>query len=347
MLKKEDYYTRKLVLASLFVANILIFVGCNNADVGEQNVGQSRDALINEFNVYKLKDIQLNAQELESRVKTLTGLMVKDRDLSAFTRDGLDVALEQKETLFAKPFQNAPDVFVSYNPERNKLTIENEDLTTPELDEIPEYEANPDGIGETNARSIMESFLNELDASRMISKSNYDAKDVRVAYYKTGRGPVGKPEEQTMWIDEYLFTLDKKIDGIRVYGDYIRIGVHRTGEVSSLRIAEMDISESAQPRVTRAVSTDDVINKFYSEIPWDSEAVILENQIAYVKQETDNEAVVEPVQLIRYTLQTPTKDGGTIASEVITKGYSLVSPQISSVDYSPAGSTDIGISDAK
>ncbi len=347
MLKKEQARTLKIVLTSIFIANIFMSVGCENNDTNDQDLEQSKDALFNEYKVYRLKNIPMTAQAFQSKVTKLTGLMVKGKDLSLFTKKGLDVALEQDETLFAKPFQNAQGVFVSYEPRMNKISIENEEMTIPALDVIPRYEADPNGIGEAKARIIMEGFLQKLNASNLVSKSNYDSKDVRVSYYKTGRGPIGEPEKQTMWIDEYLFTLNRRIDGIKVHGDYIRIGVHRTGEVSSISIAETDISESSKPRVSRNVSNENIVDRFYSEIPWDSEPVILENEVAYIKRETDTEAVVEPVQLIHYVLRTPTKDGRTILSEVLTKGFSLVSPKSASVDYSPGANAEVGISDSK
>ncbi|MGH9932267.1 MAG: hypothetical protein ACREA9_23950 [Pyrinomonadaceae bacterium] len=265
-------------------------------------------------------------------VEIMTGQTMKRRAsvLAVKSLDGVVRRMEAK-------LPEAPGMEIEYLREYDELRIVDSELA---VSTRPKYDISRDDALKA-ARKVFE----QLAGRKIVDSQQFDWDRVDTASTMVGEGSNdGKKTDKRR--TEYRFTLRRVLNGIDVANAGIRIVIHASGRVSSVRVGGVSIASKVgaggreEPTGTgrwleRRV-TDDPTARFDRElVPKEAKAKIAWSRVMYVMPENKRAAVVEPLHVISYSLEFPTKDGPSVVSRRQTVGFSLVDPKAAPVDLTP------------
>ena len=174
---------------------------------------------------------------------------------------------------------------------------------------------SPGEIDEATARSLMKEAVGRLVAAGLVRAEDYDPTGASLAWRRIGEGR--KDENVVDKILEYRFSLLRQINGVPFANAGIRVGVHRTGTVSSLRVGGAEILSVRQGGletptdarggvVTRVVARADIALRFGQEFP---NAKIWTQGLMYAMRDDVEEDVIEPKEHFLFTRVSESPDG--------------------------------------
>ena len=106
---------------------------------------------------------------------------------------------------------------------------------------------SPTEVDEATARDLMKDAVGRLVAAGVVRAQDYDPAGASLAWRKVGGGRMD--ESVVDKILEYRFTLLRQINGVPFVNAGIRVGVHRAGKVSSLRVGGAEVLSARQGAV--------------------------------------------------------------------------------------------------
>jgi hypothetical protein len=237
----------------------------------------------------------------------------------------------------------APALEVTYLADYDELRIVDRELmhSTAPKDELSQDEAVK------RARRLFD----ELARRRLIDERQFRWDNLEVASTWVGRGAVdGSTAEERKRI-EYRITLRRVLNGIEVANAGIRIGVHVSGRVSSLRLGGVSIGSRVKGDVDepigkgrwskRQVATEGLKARFEREIGARGNTRIAWAREMYVMPENKRTAIVAPMYVVSYSLAVPTDDDQLAVSRRKTIGFSLTEPQAAPMDLTPPVRTPV------
>lgn len=230
-----------------------------------------------------------------------------------------------------------PSLDVTYLVDYDELRIVNVELmhSTSPKDEVSQDEA---------VKRARRAF-DELARRKLVDARQFRWDNPDVASTWVGRGPVdGSTAEERKRI-EYRITVRRVLNGIEVANSGVRIGVHVSGRVSSLRLGGVSIASRVEGDLDepsgkgrwakRQVGTEDLRARFEREVAARANTRIAWAREMYVMPENKRTAVVAPMYVVSYSLAVPTDDDQIAVSRRKTIGLSLTEPSAAPVDLTP------------
>lgn len=184
----------------------------------------------------------------------------------------------------------------------------------------------------------------ELARRQLVNPRHYRWDTADVGSTWVGSGSLdGKTAERKRI--EFRITLRRILNDIELANAGIRIGVHTSGRVSSLRLGGVSVASKAagdteEPIgkgrwLKRQVAIDDLKSRFEREVGDRVKVRIAWERAMYVMPESKRTAVVEPLYVVSYSLVVPTDSDQTAVSRRKTIGFSLVDPKAALVNLTP------------
>lgn len=225
------------------------------------------------------------------------------------------------------PLASEPQLHIKYHARFNDLRVSNR-----RLQEIVD---GPD-VGEGRAWQRFITAFDTLVQSDLIQAKHYDLGTTKKSFTRFAIGKSEQQNEEKSTVTEYVFTVLRNLNGVRVANAGIRIAIHRCGEVSSIRLGGVTVATSmelgAQGFATSgaaeagvfqiAVTEDAAKRRFAAEFPL---AVVDWSGIMYVMPDGFDVAIIEPKFVFSYSNHT-TVEGQPVASRRQMTAYSLRNP---------------------
>jgi hypothetical protein len=340
---KTKIYATALITISLFLFSAQALRRGPEAAVIPQTgtaktPGDSNEFTETKLNAYLMRWPARTLPEAAARARALAEMLVGRSLPSAPVEMALKSA-KSDSAGWTRPFSDVPDIIIRYTPQADDTRVLNLELTS-----------DPFGmdIGEDLAREAMQTYFRRLAERGLIDPSHYDLKKVRAGHTRSASGSkLGS--ERLEWVEEYRFTLLRQLNGIDVANAGITIGVHPTGQLSSVRLGGVEVEsvgegDSESPTAqggTREVlvSKSEIANRFNAEVPFNAHAQVSNERLMYVMPEEAREAVVEPMYVYTYSLEVDL-GGATSISRKKTVGYSLTAPFKPPTDFLPPGAPE-------
>lgn len=183
-------------------------------------------------------------------------------------------------------------VVVVYDPELDDLMIVNTRL-------LDMQTRTPD-VSTDALLSVAADVVAGLVAAEVVDSSvSIDQADT--AIIRSGSG--GSNGEHEEWVDEVLFDLGARVEGIDLADARLRIGLTPAGEVSSVQVTSVHAEHAG--RVTIARSIDDIEDAFADYVAAttpSAETVYVDARLpAYVLYQNASTSLVEPRYLVIYS----------------------------------------------
>jgi hypothetical protein len=234
---------------------------------------------------------------------------------------------------------DAPALEVVYLPEYDELRIADRELaaSTSPTKEIPQDEAL------RLARRTFET----LAERKLLDPGQFNWDKAEIASTWAGGGPSDAKERMERHRLEYRVTLRRSLNGIEVANAGIRIAVHVSGRVSSLRLGGVSVASKPaaggleQPTgagvwVQRRTTNTEMQSRFEREmVPARAKAHIAWSRVMYVMPENKRTALVQPLYAVSYSLEYPSEEGYTAVSRRRTIGFSLLDAKAAPIDLTP------------
>lgn len=217
----------------------------------------------------------------------------------------------------------------------------------PALDELRIIDttlaSNPNGqdIGKEKAMEIARDTMKQLAEMDGLNRLNYGLDNVQVGYQMVGEGSMDA-KVKTQHITEYRLTFRPDINGIELANAGVRIGVHRSGKITGIRLGGVSVKGTAKG-VPVKVNDGTVMEAFNSLIPKGTKARIAWARPMYVLPDDVDASVVEPAMVYAYSVVS-SSDGHEVVSRRKMVGLSLTSEKPVITDYSPPAKQHTGTS---
>lgn len=302
----------------------------------EQSSSSSEKLLSQDVSAFVMRWPTRSIAEMVERTHVLAEVFAR-RSMSA---EPVMTALRNAATdttQWVNPFTEMPDLVVRYIPNVDEIHMLNLSLSNTETDV---------DVGQDKAHEVMRAYFSELVERGVLRAEDFDLDKVRVSYTRSGSGDrVGS--QRTEWVEEYRFTLLRQLNGIDVANAGLTFGIHRSGELSSIRLGgvevestrvgrtEIPIGEGARPE--RHMPRSVIEERFKAETPTTAQVRVIWDGLMYVMPEGVAEAVVEPMHVYSYTL-TFRADDDSVVSRRKTVGYSVTDPGAAAIDFSSPSS---------
>jgi hypothetical protein len=113
------------------------------------------------------------------------------------------------------------------------------------------------------------------------------------------------PEERAEWVMEYQYTMNRVVDGLDVIDAGVRIGINRDGEVSSIRVTDVDITAvpaSPSDVVTMSAARESLIAAEREEHP-EALVVIEHERLGVLLGPVQHTVIIPPSMVFNYSLR--------------------------------------------
>jgi hypothetical protein len=231
---------------------------------------------------------------------------------------------------------DAPELEIVYLVEHDELRMVDTELAA---STAPERE-----MAQDEAIQLAKRAFDGLARHNVVVQRQYDWSKPDVASTWVGSGSLdGKTSERKR--TEYRITVRRTINGIELANAGVRIAVHASGRVSSVRVGGVSVASRVAGDVeeptgkgrwlNRRVPISDLDARFARSVPEQAKARVAWSRVMYVMPETRRAAVVEPLYVVSYSLEFPTDAGETAVSRRKTVGLSLVDPAVPPLDLTP------------
>lgn len=220
-------------------------------------------------------------------------------------------------------------VLMKYDPEHDEIRVLYE-----ELDAVEEAATSVDVDG---VREVAEKVLAQLGESGVIDPRLYERAALQLGYRLTGDGPLDQ-EPKPGRIVGYRLTFRPRLSGFEMVNAGVRMGILTSGRLVSLRLGGVEPTEGWQQgaasgrREEVRVSTQDLMERFYRQVPEGAEAQVAWSRVMYVMPEGESRAVVAPRLLVSYS-ERRMLDDQPVVSRRKTLAYSLTDPDAPPIDF--------------
>lgn len=147
----------------------------------------------------------------------------------------------EEKVRFRPAPDDAPNVVVSYQARYDDL--EALDLghvrARPDLVFGPKPPVLNEGLGEQTARARMEFVLGVMETEGLVPSGSFVPASAELGVWKEFESRA--PNETAEWVVEYQYSMNRVVDGLQVLDAGIRIGISRSGALSSLRITDISV----------------------------------------------------------------------------------------------------------
>lgn len=120
-------------------------------------------------------------------------------------------------------------------------------------------------IGATAARALAEEVASTLAQDGLLQAEHYDFENATLGRVKFGAAL--NDEIAVQHVKEYRFYVQSAVNGIHLSDGEFRVGIHRTGSISHVRIGAPEILDVSSDKVTRTVTDAQLDQRFESEYP--------------------------------------------------------------------------------
>ncbi len=198
-------------------------------------------------------------------------------------------------------------------------------------------------IDEDEALAVFHDTLARLEGAGLVVTTQYDMERIQSGHRVAGSG-TRNGSGATEYIREYRFTVLRSLNGIPVANNGIRIGIHASGKVSSLRLGGVAIESHVDGRghelpvhpgwsMPRTVSREQVRARFDDMFSSLSTAHVDFEGVMYVLPRGAPPAVVEPVYFYRFS-RPQSVDGVAGAGRQERVAFSLRDPAAPVITFS-------------
>lgn len=220
---------------------------------------------------------------------------------------------ELPTTRYSKVTAVHPDLSVRYDQGSDTLVVANE-----ELEFRPPAVEGDAPANEAAARSVFDATVSQLAQAGVINPEDYDLKNVRVGWtdYVVARSD----EEPEPTVLNFRFNAQRLIGGLPLRGAGMRISVHRSGRIASVKLRRASVKISAGARVPTTVSLPDCEARFRREHP---DGSVHSAELAYVLPDPGAHGVAEPKCVVSFNELTRQPTGETVVARRQQARYSL------------------------
>lgn len=169
------------------------------------------------------------------------------------------------------------------------------------------------------ARPVFDRALSHLDAAGLLEIADYDLVNVQVAAtkYAEGWSDGPSPEEQVV---NYRFTARRMLGNIPVLDADVRIAVHVSGQISSIRLNRAGLTLTERATNVPKLSLAQCQKRFGQEF---ANSYVNYALIGYVLS-SGSEAILEPKCVVSYSSLTPRSDGPSVVGRRQQARYDLL-----------------------
>lgn len=310
-----------MVSKTLSAMCLLTFVSCTESEnlTSGQRAQQGLEAPTG-LASYDAGRVRRTAGEIAERVLTLAALV--DPKTSA-SHERIASVFESTPKLviepawFVRPFPENSNLVVAYHLNADDLRVSNRSLTQ-------DYES-PASVDEGQARELFHEAFEALASSGVIDRTHYDLAREHVGYTKHGSGSTidGVTRESEPQVSEYHFRVRRLIDNIEFANQLLKISVHVTGRISSVRVVSAEVGARQGSLKARVLSDADLKSRFSRDYPngyaeWD--------QVLYSFPGDENSGVIEPKHVFSFSNVTMS-DGEPVVSRRQEVRYSVTSSE--------------------
>ncbi|MGI9304484.1 MAG: hypothetical protein ACR2RB_17525 [Gammaproteobacteria bacterium] len=217
--------------------------------------------------------------------------------------EGVEAAISgETSTDWSSVFADAPQLRVRYLPEYDELRMI-------DLEVVSDFDSGDD-LNEEDAINLAQKYLSDLERRGVLDRSQFDLSRPQIGYHRVAAGEIDgrKAFDQ---ITEYRITLRRVINGIEAANAGVRLSVHASGRLAGVRLGGVSVKSAMADGVeaptgqgkvlTRNVSTGEIAQRFFKELPANATADVAWSKIMYVMPEDTSKAVVEPLHVYSYS----------------------------------------------
>ncbi len=232
------------------------------------------------------------------------------------------------------PFSD-PNLVVQYRSQTDDLSIEDSSCLR---DGRPASD-----IGEDAARTLAQKAIADMASKAIITPGNYDTTDLapahlrRTEYAGDGKDPID-------YVVEYRFRTLRRLNGIEVANNGVVVGITPKAELSSIRVGGVQFDTVASGGTERPTASGAMVARTvsheYAKARFAYEAgragankQMHWSKIMYVMPEGQQEAVIEPMLITRFSNVGSGNGGKTIPGRGQVIGISLTNASAELVKF--------------
>lgn len=156
-----------------------------------------------------------------------------------------EAVLKSDRFVWSRPVVDHPNIVVGYMRQYDDVFIL--DTYLPDLERYVGPAGPVTDIGEMAAYDVFEDALGELQARSIVDEC-MDPTQATVGYVREW---VQAQSQAVSWVSEYQFTVNCEIEGFALLDAGLRLSVHRTGHITSLRVTDIIHSVVDRPSTTQ------------------------------------------------------------------------------------------------
>jgi hypothetical protein len=323
----------------IIVAAVLVSTSCSGdaaLKAAESEVAPRSEASSEVYVPVSIQHIERSDAHIAARVQALSELIVgEDIDQSWMAE-----AVWAETPSWGRPIPGRPNLSVFYDRANDDLLVLNDALTdgVPEFvqaiqsaltqgdeQELLEWSGYRDvGIGPESARDALANCIHALGDLGVIDETEFEVGEAHLGEQISG---MGNSTASVEWIDEYRFYLNRKVNGIDVFGAGLNIGIHRDGDVSSIRVADLAIAKAPDGIEfgvkERVVSAEQIEAKLHGALPEGVlERKVQREMVAYVLPRGETSSVVYPLHVAMFS-DVHASPNGPVPSRRLTRGFPI------------------------
>lgn len=277
-------------------------------------------------------------EQVTDRAQAMIEVLLQKPVQVAGLRDAMTA--QGAEPQWLQAIADSPDIYVKHFPAYDELRVINTALSK-------QREVSHD-VGEAEAVQLAKRAVLQLAKRGLLNAKQYQLDTPHVGYQRVGAGTPNGGELYSRVV-EYRVTFNRQINGIEVANAGVRLGVHATGALTSIRLGGvsvrsrlqngMELPNSGMAAATRRVSDAQLSKRFEADVPRGADANIAHARLMYVMPEDVRKANVMPMQVYSFALAQDVA-GETIHSRRQLVGYSVIdaaAPAVQLTATHPAG----------
>lgn len=289
----------------------------------------------------QLRRIHRSPEDLVSRTQAVLTLFSHEPpDADRLARWAVQALERPHQTLQLHPLPEAmPGLVVMVHPWEDDLMIFDVERfqARPELEHGPEPVAVDEGVGDVAARQAMVGALASLVAADVLP-DGYDPDAARLGLWREleGRGPGLRAE----WIVEYQYTMNRHVAGLEVIDAGIRIGIDRRGELSSVRLTDVEVIVHGAGKLPLTLSQAREAFLAAEQVRFPDASILIERErVGALLGPLEDAAAGAPCLVVNYSLRFEDGPGPAAISRqkiatvsLVSGGYQQVYPVTSDVE---------------
>jgi hypothetical protein len=201
-----------------------------------------------------------------------------------------------------------PGIVVSYDGEHDDLMVVNSAL----IDTSDETDVSDDALA-SEVRRVAEHLISAGVVDSSVTDAAADIAIIRSGY----GGPNGEHET---WIDELVFSLGQRVEGIDLADTILRIGITPAGKVSSVQLTSVLVEHAGRTTVSRTIEDlEDAFAEYVAESNSGIESVQVSARLpSYVLHHDVATGLVEPRYVIVYSVSARHGDSSVTSRSTVT-----------------------------